>query len=110
MFSISKRYVDNSKFLSAVPADTKSGNFVSAIRRHIFVDISFAMLKSMMGAGHAYASSGVCVEQQQWTGCVSTLATLSKILRSREVGSISTLCSVSSNGKVHDEDDTRLGR
>jgi hypothetical protein len=65
MFSISKRYVDNSKFLSAVPADTKSGNFVSAIRRHIFVDISFAMLKSMMGAGSKpakiYDGSGPCI-------------------------------------------------
>ena len=32
------------------------------------------------------------------------------ILQQREVGSISTQCSVSSRGKVLDEEDTRLGR
>jgi hypothetical protein len=51
-----------------------------------------------------------CVEPQQRGSCVTTPGTPDMILQHHEAGSISTQCSVSSRGKVLNEEDTRLGR
>ena len=68
------------------------------------------LLESGTEAGGVCGAWAACVEPQQRGSCVSTPGTPDMILKQSEAGSISTQCSVSSKGKMLNEEDTRLGR
>ena len=86
-------------------------------KRHVHAISTFvmALLESGTEAGRMCGATTakqvcLCVDPRQQGRFVSTPGTPDMILQQREAGSISTQCSVSSRGKMLNEEDTRLGR